>query len=122
VAWAIIEKLLQLLWERYVEQNHEREIDGVKVNFINKTRREKLTESRDFNASVISEILSITNTLPFSLYQEITKVRQTRNNWIHDLEPVSREIAETSVSMATKLLNLADGINLDVPLISRIHE
>lgn len=119
-AWAITEKLLQRLWERCVESNRERNVEGERVTFINRTRKEKLTESRDFNASVISEILSLTDSLPFSLYQDMSRVRQARNDWIHGLEPVSREIAKLSVSVAEQMLSLVEAINLQVPLVSHI--
>ena len=121
-AWAITEKLLQELWDRYLKANRERTIDGVKVTFINRHRREKLTDSRDFRASVISEILSLTNSLPFSLYENLSRVRQARNDWLHGLKPLSRETAVLSVSVAEQMLNLVDGLNLRVPLISRVHE
>jgi hypothetical protein len=85
-------------------------------------RREKLTDSRDFRASVISEILSLTNSLPFSLYENLSRVRQARNDWLHGLKPLSRETAVLSVSVAERMLNLVDGLNLRVPLISRVHE
>ncbi len=120
-AWAIIEKLLQHLWEYYVETNRERGIGGDKVSFINKERKKKLTESRDFSASVISEILSLTNNLPFSLYKDMSKVRQVRNDWLHDLEPVSRRNAGLSVKVAQEMLNLVDGFELEVPLNSSLH-
>jgi hypothetical protein len=120
-AWAIIEKLLQQIWTRYVEANRQREIDGAEEIFINKDRRKRLTEGRDFTASMISEILSLMDYLPFELYRELSTVRQARNNWIHSLEPVSRGDAERSVRVTEQMLKLVDGINLEVPLYAQIH-
>lgn len=120
-AWAITEKLLQDLWNRYVEANREKEIDGAKVPFINKARKKKLIESRDFSASVISEVLSLMDYLPFPLYRDLSRVRKARNDWIHGLGPVSRKTAELSVRVAEAMLELVDGLNLKVPLIPRIH-
>lgn len=34
-AWAVIESLLQERWEAYIQDNREREVDGVKLSFIN---------------------------------------------------------------------------------------
>lgn len=119
-AWAIAEKLLQRLWERYLEANRQRQIDGSEVSFINQSRKKKLTESRDFNASVISEVLSLVDYLPAPLYRDMTKVRQARNDWVHGLEPVSRETAALSVSVAEEMLRLVDSLDLEVRLSSRL--
>lgn len=119
-AWAITEKLLQRLWERYIEDNLKREIDGSEVNFINNDRKKRLNDGRNFSASVISEILSLANYLPLSLYKELLSVRKERNNWLHDLKPISRRTAELSIRLAEEMLHLVDGLNLRVPLESRI--
>jgi len=121
MAWAITEKLVQELWDRYLEANREREIDGAKVTFINRSRRDLLTDGRDFHASVIGEILSLANSLPFPLHKDISRVRQARNDWLHELKPLSREDALLSVSVAERMLNLVYGLNFRVPLVASLH-
>jgi hypothetical protein len=121
-AWAISEKLLRLLWERYVEANRERTVEGKTVVFINKNRKERLTKDREFTAGMISEFLSLTNALPFPLYQQLTEIRKARNAWMHDLRSMSRELAELSVNVAEQMLRLVDGIDLHAPLIARLNE
>jgi len=119
-AWAIIERLLQTLWRRYLDERREEQIGGTTVTFINANRKSRLTESRDFTASVISEILSLTERLPFSLYGDLLKIRKVRNDWIHDLEPVSRETAALAIQTSEEMLSLVEGLRLKVPLSSRI--
>jgi hypothetical protein len=119
-AWAIIERLLQTLWTRYVDDYREKQIDGAAVTLINADRKSKLTESRDFTASVVSEILSLTERLPFSLYRDLSTIRKARNDWIHDLIPVSREAAGLAIQTSEGMLSLVEGLNLKVPLVSRI--
>jgi hypothetical protein len=121
-AWTIAENLMQRLWNRYVDENRLRQVAGTEVVFINSDRRDKLIKSRDFTPSVISEILSLTNRLPFELYQGISKVRQARNEWLHDLRPVSRDDASRAVKTAEQMLSLVDKIDLALPLESQIHE
>ena len=113
---------MQRLWNRYVDENRLRQVAGTEVVFINSDRRDKLIKSRDFTPSVISEILSLTNRLPFELYQEISKVRQARNEWLHDLRPVSRDDASRAVKTAEQMLSLVDKVDLALPLESQIHE
>jgi len=122
IAWTITENLLRRLWERYIEANRHREIDDIKVIFISKERKKKLTESRDFSASVISEFLSLNNNLPFKIYNKLDEVRQERNKWLHYLAPISRKIAQQSVEVAEQMLNISEEINLEVPLALSIQD
>jgi len=121
IAWAITEHLLRRLWERHIEANRHRETDNSKAIFISNKRKKKLTES-DFGASVISEFLSLNNNLPFPIYQKLDKVRQERNKSLHYLAPISRKIAQQSVEVAGQMLNIAEGLNLEVPLALSIHD
>lgn len=89
MAWGIIEKLLQRRWQDHIDSNRERQIDGVKVPFINVERKDKITQSRDFGASVISEVLSLAGFLPFKLYEELETTRKARNYWLCGLRPIS---------------------------------
>lgn len=120
MAWAIIERLLHTLWTRYLDEHREKEIDGASVTLINAERKSKLTEGRDFTASVISEILSLTERLPFSLYRDVLELRKARNYWIHDLKPVSRDTAALAVKTSETILLLVESLKLKVPLASRI--
>lgn len=119
-SWAVTERLLQTLWTRYLDQNREKHIDGTSVTVINADRKSKLTETRDFTASVISEILSLTEQLPFDLYKDLSTIRKARNNWIHDLKPVPREAAGLSIETSERVLELVEGLKLKVPLVSQI--
>ena len=115
-AWAITEQMLQIVWERHVEENREKSTEGSPYIFINADRKKKLTESRDFTASVVSEILSLVELLPFSLYQDLCTARQARNDWIHKLKPVDRATAEASIRVAEKMLSLAEDIDFHLLL------
>jgi hypothetical protein len=120
ISWTIIESLLQRLWERYVESNRKKEIKGKNIVFINAERKKNFIKSNDYSASVVSEILSLTNSLSFELYREVSKIRKARNDWIHRLNPVSRVMALQSVKVAMEMLNSLEDIKLDFPLKSQI--
>jgi hypothetical protein len=115
-AWTIIENLLQQLWDRYIEDNRTRDINGASVQFINRERKQRLEDGRNFSAAVVSEILSMTNYLPFELYQELSVVRKARNDWVHYLRPVSYDKAERAVKAAEKMIDLVKGVSLDARL------
>ena len=72
-------------------------------------------------ASVISEILSLENSLPFALYQELSDVRGARNDWLHELKPISREDGQHALHVAEEMLRLVDGIDLSLPGGLQLH-
>jgi hypothetical protein len=119
--WTITEQLIQELWKRYIGDNRERDLGGDVVNFITGSRQKILTDSRSFTASVISEILSFTGRIPFELYQELTKARKARNDWVHDLNPVSHEAASGAAKVAEQMLRLVEDIDLEVPPQLHLH-
>lgn len=119
--WTLIEALLQQLWERYIEsKDREETVDGQPAKFMNRTRRDTLT-GRDYSASVIVEILSLADCIPFPLYKQLSEVRGIRNRWIHGLVTVSRPKALLSLEVAKQVLKIVDNLDLNVPLPSSFH-
>jgi len=121
-AWTIAENLLHRLWRHYVGENRLRQTADTKLVFINRDRRDKLMDSRHFGASVISEILSLADQLPFELYQKLSEARDARNRWLHELRPVSRDDGLRAVETAEQMLRMVDEIDLKLSLVSRLHE
>jgi len=119
-AWAVIESLLQELWEGYIEDNRHREIEDAQVSFINAGRKERLT-GRDITASLKAEMLSLLDRLPFELYGKLSSVRVARNKWIHDLEPVPASTSEMAMQVAEEMLRLVKGLDLEMPKARRIR-
>jgi hypothetical protein len=119
-AWTIIEALLQSRWERYVDANRTRTIDGVDSTFINAERRARLVSGRDYTASVISETLSLLGEIPHGLYTELDRVRNDRNRFMHALTLVSRASADRALNVAERMLSLVEGLDLAIPRLSRL--
>lgn len=119
-AWAVVENLLQRLWSRYVDDQRGRQVEEDAEVFLNSARREKLTDGRDFTASVISEILSLVDLIPFDLYQVLSKVRKTRNDWMHELRPVTRLDANDAVELAQRMLNFVDKLDIAILPVGRL--
>ncbi len=119
-AWAISEKLIHGRWDRYIEANRQRETDGRSITFISSDRKGVLKSANSFTASVIVEILSLLDIIPVVLYQSLTRVRRTRNKWLHDLDPISRAEAEEAVQLSERMMNLVEAIDLSVPLSAHL--
>jgi hypothetical protein len=118
-SWAIIERLLDREWSAYMAGRRKEIIDGVELAFINTERLKKL-ESRDYTASVKTEILSLLGALPFDTYKGMENVRKVRNGWMHELKLVKMADALDGIKVAAKLfksaydMELPDGLSLSL--------
>ena len=108
LAWAAAENLLNVLWERYIDEC-DKETAVSDVKFISNKRREKLNGG-DFTASVVTEMLSLVNRINFALYENLDKVRKARNYWLHDLKAATSGVADLSLQVVGELIELVDGI------------
>lgn len=104
-AWSIIEAALFHLWETYLTKCRESGTD------ITRTRKQKLT-GRDFTASIVQEILNLSGIFSNDEYTKIDEIRKARNNWIHQLVPVSWEQASNALQLCGKMISKAWGIEL----------
>ena len=111
LAWSAAERLLNTLWDRYLQNNRERVIGGTTVHFINSERKERLM-SRDYTASVKSEVLSLADVLPFEMFENFTRARKARNDWLHGLTHPTREDASAAISSVRELFRLLYNIEL----------
>jgi hypothetical protein len=64
---------------------------------------------------VISEILSLTDHLPFKIYETLSKVRKERNDWIHGLKSISSHVASDAIRLAEDMLTYVKKIKLHIP-------
>ena len=85
--WTIIERLINDLWKQLQEDYKTR--DG--AIFIGGERKKRLQDGRTFTASVMSEMLSFLDYLPKDIYDDMTKIRKTRNEWMHGLKVVDAQ-------------------------------
>jgi hypothetical protein len=114
-AWTITEKCLNELWRTHLtELDQQHSITGSEEKFINRDRKDKLTGS-DFTASIISEFLSLSGILSFDKYKLVSRVRKTRNNWLHDLNTIDRTEAAEALMLAQFMLKKADLFDADIP-------
>jgi hypothetical protein len=114
LAWAVTEALLGELWERYLDKTKTRPGDGEHL-LMPSTRKKRLSGGPDMTASLITEMLSLLEQIPFSLYRRLSEVRAARNKWIHDLRPVSAETTLTAMSVAEDMLEVVHGVSLSMP-------
>lgn len=103
--WAVVEKLINVLWVRLQVDNKER--DG-KV-FIDGARKKRLMDGRTFSASVMSEMLSFADYISHETYTDLSAIRKVRNDWMHSLKPVTAKDAELANGVCEQLLEQVKG-------------
>jgi len=108
-SWTLTERMISVLWKRYLADNRVR--NG--APFINSERLKRLNDNRSYTASVMSEILSLADRIPFETYVKMNDVRQARNGWIHSMSPVGRETASVALSLCSEMLDLVHGFKLN---------
>jgi hypothetical protein len=113
LSWSACEKLLCMLWDDFLNSKNDQY--GGKEKFINRERRDKLT-GRDFTASIVTEMLSLSHELSFELYKDLNEIRQARNRWIHTLHQTSAEEAILSLRTAQRFLERVRGIKLGITI------
>ena len=91
LAWTLIEQHIGKLWEWFVGASNLTYANGNRR--IDKERRKSLENTRDYSASIRSNILEFLNVIPFEEFNRINKLRKCRNDFIHSREPCRIEDA-----------------------------
>jgi hypothetical protein len=112
LSWAVCERLLTELWERYLKSS---ERSGTGELRINADRRQRL-KSRDYTSSVRLEVLELAGQLPTELFGAVDDVRKSRNNWLHSLSNVKGRRAALAVRAAESLFRFTTGLTISLTL------
>jgi hypothetical protein len=118
--WVIIEQIIDLYWQRFIDSNRHKVFNGIPVEFIDKPRKDRLMNTSAFTASTRMEVLSFTQNIPFNLYKLIDEVRNTRNQWLHRLKPIDHNVAFKAIKTAEALINNVFSVKLSVKLDAHV--
>jgi hypothetical protein len=81
LSWFIIESILSRKWTTFLTSKDQIYSDNCQR--INRDRKNYLTNGTDFTICAITNILELTDFLPFTLYKKIDTVRGYRNKIVH---------------------------------------
>ena len=112
LSWAVIEKIIQNEWDRFIESTNEILDDGAKT--VNSKRKEILN-NRDYTVSVRTEMLELAKIIPYTLYKRLSPIRKTRNDWMHNLGPVSLQDCRECYEVAREFLSRKLGYEFQHP-------
>jgi hypothetical protein len=109
LSWTACERLLNVLWERYIEER-DTENSGPGMRFVSRKRKEKLT-GVDFTASVVTELLSLADHIDFPLYENLNTIRKARNGWVHGGDrAITIDAALLGLQVTGDMIQLVDSI------------
>jgi len=119
LSWFIIERIVQEKWERWIHSSNTSNPDGTKR--INNDRFKTLT-GRDYPISVVSNILELSNIIPFDLYKKVDKLRRDRNLIVHpdDRHKIQADDCRLAFEVVTDLLEEKLGFRIKLNL--NFHE
>jgi hypothetical protein len=115
--WTIAEWIINDLW-RQMQRDYESREGTV---FIDRSRRKRLEDGRTYTAAVMTEFLSFLGYLSKDLYDDICKVRKSRNDWMHDLKPIDANSAALANYVCERLLKDVKGLTLSGTLGLTLH-
>jgi len=92
LSWTILEQYLNYQWDLWLDR---KEISG--------DRKKKLT-SRDYTASVKTEMLNLSGYVTKEDYDILNDLRRKRNDFMHEIKQIPREKANLSLNLAINYL------------------
>lgn len=110
-SWAIVEGLLNVLWNQFILENSEKSPSRTLSPPTSGKRAEKL-KANTMTAAIRVEILAIANLLTEHEYKYIEQSRKARNDWIHSLKVVSFDDAMYTAFVAALLIKRIYGVTL----------
>ena len=108
LAWGVCEQLLSTAWETLLN-------DTSPTRRMSKERKNKL-RSRDYTASVITEVLELGMRIEYELYRHLEEARKARNSWTHNMREISFGQATEAIRAAEGLFRHIHGIELSLQL------
>lgn len=108
IAWSVVEALLNTLWLTLQGDVDAAAGGHTKMN----ADRKKLLAGRDYTASVISQILSITGKVDDETLSRLDEARRKRNWFAHTLKPIGSTDAGNTIRLATDMISKVASIRM----------
>ena len=115
MSWTMLEKLVSAIWGKMLEDNKSRVEGDATISFIGSDRKKKL-RGRDYTASARIEILSLLGHMNIKMYDDLNKVRTSRNDWLHNFEQVDENLASLAIQTAQRLFEQVAKIKLSLTI------
>jgi hypothetical protein len=112
MAWAVVEKLLNRMWGRYVSNTPEQHVrSSLQPKWSARNYPEVVT-------AAMIEVLMRERKISADLEAYLTIARNARNAWMHDLATVGRQDAAQAKHAAEEMLQIVEGISFNLSMMS----
>jgi hypothetical protein len=112
MAWTTIEVFLNDAWKKLQD---EKDKNKGGHTAISKDRR-KLLNGRDYTASIISQMLSLSGIIDDEILERLDDARRKRNDFAHNLELIDSRSAGKAIRLATDMVTKT----IDVQVTSQL--
>jgi len=102
-SWIVVEQIIDWLWKEYL------------ANINDRPRKDRLSDTRTYSASVRIETLFTTNKIPLSLYEIIHTARKHRNELAHRAK-INLDMAQDSLSAMKQVIEFTCQTTVEPPL------
>lgn len=103
LAWGVCEQAISREWSNLISSGPSGD--------ISKDRRSKLT-GRDYTASVMVEILEISNRISHDLFRSLEVARKARNHWVHEMRMPKESEVGVAIRAMEEILEKTFGVKL----------
>lgn len=103
LSWVVAERCQNVLWKRFIDSGYKS--INPRAVIIGK-RKDILMTSRDFTASIKSQILNLAGVYSDDTLRRVDEVRRIRNDFMHNLERAYSRESLAAISIANEVLSL----------------
>jgi hypothetical protein len=114
ISWFVIESCLNRKWEKYLQdKNRGNEPNEMRIN----KDREHILMGRDYPISIISNILELSDLIPYKQFKIINKIRKYRNRVVHQDESNKCKATHSmeAIDLAIELIRDESSIKISTP-------
>ncbi len=123
MAWAVIEKLLNRMWDRYLSVTPEQH-----VRSLSQKNNWSMRNYPEVVAAAMIDVLNREGLFAINrhgfiiddLESHLTIARNARNAWIHDLATIGRQDAARAKHAVEEMLGLSEGIHFNLAIMENI--
>jgi len=107
LSWTVCEHLLDLIWARMIKDTKQSDQKRMSV-----ARAKKMKEPSMFTAAARIQTLELTGNLSIKRVNNLNKIRQVRNKWLHEFKDVDERGLLDSIRSCADLISFVTEIQI----------
>lgn len=111
-SWAIAEQVISAMWRKLLDEKSTGENPETEIS----NKRRSMLTGRDYSASIVTQILSLTGKISDDTLKSLDKSRKDRNEFIHSLKMPDAQAASDAIRISSSVLSVYLDKYIAVPL------